>query len=86
MKVTLLAVTEFVGGVERPLCSALAFDEHQQLVADLVVLGHVQFTARPDQFVIPRIELCHPCFLRKEHCSPGARVNAPMIAETGRLV
>jgi len=63
LKVTLLAVAELAGGLERPHCSTLPFDKHQQLAGDLVVLGDVQATVRTNHHMFFHIVLGHPCFL-----------------------
>jgi hypothetical protein len=65
LKVTLLAVAELLGGLERPRVLTLPFDEHPQLVGDLVVLAHIQRTTRPDQRMAREIESRHPGFLRE---------------------
>jgi hypothetical protein len=65
LKVTLLAEAKLLGSLQRPRVLTLPLDEHPQLTGDLVVLPHVQDTARSDQSLIRQIELCHPGILRK---------------------
>lgn len=85
LKVTLLAVTELTRRPQRSTFLAFPFDEHQQLLRDLIVLANAQDPAGPDQRVIVRIKLRHFCFLRKgsrwlgpwaQACSSHASRNA----------
>ena len=41
LKVTLLAVAELLGGLQRARVFTLPFDEHAQLAGDLVVFAHL---------------------------------------------
>jgi hypothetical protein len=85
LKVALFAETEFGCGLEWPRGSAFSFHEHQQLACDLVVFGHDQAAAGPDQRVVIQIELRHFCVLRKavRVLSPsGGSIWQRIIAET----
>jgi hypothetical protein len=59
LKVTLLAVAEFLGGPQRSPTFTLAFDEHQQLAGHFVVLAYLQDPSRPHPRMALRFELCH---------------------------
>jgi hypothetical protein len=65
LKVALLAVTELARRPERSTFPAFPFNEHQQLLRNLIVFADVQDPTRPNQRVVLRIELRHFCFLPK---------------------
>jgi len=73
LEVPLLAVAELAGGLEGTALLALPFQEHEQLVRDLVVRADVQGAARPDPRMVLRFESCHPGFLRKARRLRGPR-------------
>ena len=73
LEVPLLAVAELAGGLEGAAFLALPFEEHEELVRDLVVLADVQGAGRPDPRMVLRFESCHLGFLRKARRLPGPR-------------
>jgi len=63
LKVALPAEAELLGGLAGSQALAFPFDEHGQLVGDLVVLAYRQNPAGSDQQALLEIEFRHDCFL-----------------------
>ena len=73
LEVPLLAVAELAGGLEGAAFLALPFQEHEQLLRDLVVRADAQGAGRPDPRMVFQFESCHLGFLRKARRLPGPR-------------